>query len=173
MSLLSIVPTTSLRLRTPFRSWKKAEGYGALTAAVLAISAGVLLSAPLSSGPAIDNSVHTASLDVSHANANAFIDQAPFDALHRRETSIGSLQKQLGATPAPPDPFIISGILINGDERKVMFSSDPDHWIGEGTEVNGWLVRYIEPENVTLTRGADIKALTYAKSLSELSDFQP
>jgi hypothetical protein len=171
MKVLSSRSFASLDMAALRAPWGKAEIYGAIAIVMLALPAGAALFLPFSKVP--DVAQVSSSPAAPDQTESAFIDKAPFDPQHRRETSIGLLQQQAGVVTAPPDPLIISGILIDGSERKVMFSSRPDEWIQEGTEIDGWLVRHIEPESVILTQGADIKNLTYAASLESLSARQP
>ncbi len=105
----------------------------------------------------------------------AFIDLAPFDPFRRRETSLASLDAaaaQPTAAPVEVTP-VIGGILLAGDERRVLFRSAPDVWHAEGDTVDGWLIRHIEAETVILTRGADIRTLTYRAALETLGAATP
>lgn len=103
--------------------------------------------------------------------ADAFIDNAPFDPLHRRETSVAPLDGRAQPTLSETvdTPLIIGGIMLLGDERQVMFSSEPTVWYHEGEIVRDWLIRHIEPETIIMTKGAEIMTLTYRAALESLN----
>ena len=107
--------------------------------------------------------------------ADALIDNAPFDPLHRRWTSVAPLDAgtQQASSATEDTPFIIGGIMLIGDERQVMFSAEPGTWHREGETVRDWLIRHVEPETVIMTRGAEIMTLTYRAALESLSGAMP
>ena len=145
-----------------------AERYGliSLSLALLAIIA--LLTWPL---PTVSPPGVPAVVAGDAALAETFIDNAPFDPLHRRETSLAPLDA--AATPAvaalAEQPLAIGGILLAGSERRVMFNIAPGTWYREGDTIRNWLIRHIEPETVILTEGSQITTLTYREALETLN----
>lgn len=103
------------------------------------------------------------------ARAGAFLSKAPFDPRHRVETSSGLLIAPNAPVQAPAPQQLVLGVLVDGGNRTALLATDPTHWHAEGETVDGWLIRHIEPETVTLTKGADIRVLTYSAALSSLS----
>jgi hypothetical protein len=142
----------------------RAEKLGLTALALAAVPVFVLVWMPLSTSSAV---LPVAAFHADAGLAQSFLNAAPFDTLRRRESSYGSLAEP--SLPTVSDPHVIGGILINGSERKVMFSANPTVWQTEGTEVEGWLIRHIEPESIILTRGAEIKTPTYRNALEIMS----
>lgn len=103
------------------------------------------------------------------ARAGAFLTKAPFDPRHRSETSTGLVIAPNAPVQAPAPQQLVLGVLVDGANRTALLATDPTHWHAEGETVDGWLIRHIEPETVTLTKGADIRVLTYGAALSSLS----
>jgi hypothetical protein len=114
-------------------------------------------------------SVGAQSLPVVAARTGTFLTKAPFDPRHRAETSTGLVIAPNAPVQAPAPQQLVLGILVDGGNRTALLATDPTHWHAEGETVDGWLIRHIEPETVTLTRGADIRVLTYGAALSSLS----
>ncbi len=109
------------------------------------------------------------SVPVAVARAGAFLAKAPFDPRHRAETSTGLVIAPNAPVQAAAPQQLVLGVLVDGANRTALLATDPTHWHAEGETVDGWLIRHIEPETVTLTKGADIRVLTYAAALSSLS----
>lgn len=141
-----------------------AERYGAICAAALALVAGSLLFWPISDLPPM--AAENTSPGGAAPENGSFLARAPFDPMHRPETSTGMLPVPGGPMPPPVEAFVVNGILLDGAERKVMFASDPSRWFTQGMDIDGWIVRTIEPETVILTRGSEIRTITYADALS-------
>lgn len=166
---MSVDPTTRATDEAPLQHWASPERLGLLAAAVLMLPVGALALLPLSlPTPPASITPYLA----SDTGSTAFIDKAPFDPFHRRETSVAPLVDGNAQVQAPvKKPLMISGILVVGQERKVAFDSQPNVWLTEGEEIDGWLIRHIEPESVILTRGADILTPTYREALE--AKFKP
>lgn len=156
-------PTAQAHIKGPLTHWQSPERLGMMAAALMMLPVGALALLPLSlPKPPAPITPYLS----SGAGSTAFIDKAPFDPLHRRETSVAPLLAGDGQVQAPvKKPLMISAILMIGQERKVAFDSQPDVWHTEGEEIDGWLIRHIEPESVILTRGADILTPTYREAL--------
>ncbi len=103
------------------------------------------------------------------AHAGAFLTKAPFDPRHRAETSTGLVIAPNAPVQAPAPQQLVLGVLVDGSNRSALLATDPTHWHAEGETVEGWIIRHIEPETVTLTKGAEIRVLTYSAALSSLS----
>lgn len=166
---MSVDPTFKATDEAPLQHWASPERLGLLAAVLMMIPVGALALLPASlPKPPAPITPYLA----SDAGSTAFIDKAPFDPLHRRETSVAPLVAGDVQVQAPvKKPLMISAILMIGQERKVVFDSQPNVWLTEGEEIDGWLIRHIEPESVILTRGADILTPTYREALE--AKFKP
>jgi hypothetical protein len=140
---------------------RRSEVFGFSAFALAGLAAAALVGLPLEAPPSARLATPTGP---ETGALSTFLDAAPFDPLRRAESSVGLLEASATLSP-DQESFVIGGILINGDERKVMFADAPERWRTEGELINGWLIRHIEPEQAILTRDAEIRTPTYRAAL--------
>lgn len=92
---------------------------------------------------------------------------SPFDPQHRPVDAGAVLPNDVRPVfePAPvaEAPATLAGILVRGSSRKVLFAGGG--WQGIGSAVGSWTVAAIEPQHVTLRRGAETLLLNARDAL--------
>ncbi len=100
--------------------------------------------------------------------AGAYAAGSPFDPARRAVDGIGRLPGEPEAAPpaAPPLVLVLSGILVEGDRRKAMFSgAGSGAWQEAGSAVGDWTLEAVEPRAVHLRRGDEVMVMRSDEAL--------